>query len=430
MTTTEGTPPQLLLVGGAAPNPLSVDVAVQALAQARARGLRTHVTNQEATVAATPEVSGAADAASAVDFEDPAGSAKWAAARRAEGERFDVALAVREMAQVAAAEVAAELGAPGNPPEAVRRIRTKDACRAALAAAGFPQPAVRLCADEAGARAFLAQSTGPWVVKPRDAMGSQGVSRVDGPDGLAAAIGLLPNRNPFLVEEFVDGPEFSVEGLFLGGEPTVLAVTAKEKLPPPFFVEVAHVLPAALPEADRAEIDRQVRAALTALGLRFGAFHVELWLTARGVVLGEVHGRIGGGWIHTMLPHVFPGLEFFGHILDDALGRPVELPAAAPRAAASRFLAPGPGRLVAVEGWDEVLAHPGLLYAELTVRPGDVINPFRSGQDRVGAVVVGADSPAAAERLARELADSVRFVTEEPSGAEPSAAESAEEAGA
>ncbi|MEU5384759.1 hypothetical protein ABZ391_12945, partial [Kitasatospora cineracea] len=107
MTTTEGTPPQLLLVGGAAPNPLSVDVAVQALAQARARGLRTHVTNQEATVAATPEVSGAADAASAVDFEDPAGSAKWAAARRAEGERFDVALAVREMAQVAAAGRAA-----------------------------------------------------------------------------------------------------------------------------------------------------------------------------------------------------------------------------------------------------------------------------------------------------------------------------------
>jgi hypothetical protein len=113
-----------------------------------------------------------------------------------------------------------------------------------------------------------------------------------------------------------------------------------------------------------------------------------------------------------MLPHAIPGCDVFGLLLDDALGRPAAAPDRPGRAAASRYLTPPPGRLVAVEGWDEVLAAPDLLYAELTVRPGDEIRPFRSGHDRVGAVVVGADTPAAARESARLLASSVRFVME------------------
>jgi biotin carboxylase len=408
-------PPRLLLLGGAGDMTLSVDVAAEALFQARERGFHTQLTNTAAALAATPIVAELADAAAEVGFERPGDSVDWALAQAAAGAGFDAVFGVREMAQVAVAEVADALGLPGNDPDAVRRIRTKDACRAALAAAGFPQPAVRLCTGTAAALAFLRESQGPWVVKPRDAMGSEGVSLVTGPADLGAALDRLPTLEPFLVEEFVEGPEFSVEGLFLGGVPTVLAVTAKEKLPPPYFVEVGHVLPAALPQADRAEIEDRVAAALTALGLRYGAFHVELWLTARGVVLGEVHGRIGGGWIHRMLPHAVPGLELFGLLCDDALGLPVAAPPNPSRAAASRYLTPGPGRLVSVEGWDRVMTHPAVLYAELTVGPGDTIRPFRSADDRVGAVVVGAETPAAAEQLARELAASVRFVTE-PSG--------------
>ena len=404
--------PGLLLTGGASDIPLSLDVVKIALAQARARAVRTHMTNQEPTLAATGAVAEVADEVSAVDFEDPAASAAWAARRVAAGERFDVVLGVREMAQLATAEIAEALGLPGNPPAAVHRVRTKDACRAALAAAGFTQPAVRLCRNAGDAEEFLRDTAGPWVVKPRDGMGSEGVSLVDGPADLPRALAVLPDGKPFLIEEFVSGPEFSVEGVFLGGSPTVLAVTAKEKAEPPFFVEVGHVLPAEIPTEARADIERQVTAALTALDLRYGLFHVELWQTPDGVVLGEVHVRNGGGWIHRLLAHAIPGLEMFGLVYDDALGRPVDKPSAPVRGAATRFLTAGPGRLIAVEGWDRVLAHPSVLHAELTIAPGAVIRPLQSGGDRLGAVVVGADTPAEARTLARELADSVRFVVE------------------
>ncbi|WP_309054499.1 ATP-grasp domain-containing protein [Streptomyces sp.] len=408
--------PRLLLIGGGGAMTLSVDVAVEALAQARARGMRTHVTNQADTLEATREVGANADQVSAVDFEDPAGTAEWAR-DLAGNHRVDLVFGVREMAQQAVAETALALGLPGNPPEAVRRVRTKDACRAALTAAGFRQPAVAVCADEAEARAFaLRTGPGPWVVKPRDGSDSEGVRKVTSPDGFRTAIAELPEpRQPFLVEEFVAGEEFSAEGVLVGGRPVVLAVTAKEKLAPPHFVEIGHVLPAPLPDEAREEIEEQVGAALTALGLRFGLFHVELWRTGDGIVLGEVHSRIGGGWIHRMLTHTRPGLELYGTVYDDMLGRPVEVPEGPVRAAASRYFAPPPGRLVSVEGWEELRGHPAVLHTDLLVSPGDLIHPYRSGEDRVGVVVVGADTPEAARALAAELAGSLRWVTE-PAG--------------
>jgi biotin carboxylase len=414
----------LLFVGGARAVPISTAMAEQALDQARIRGIRTHVVNQAEVLAGTPAVNAAADAVSAVDFTRPRETVAWVRERAAAGERFDAVFALQEMAQVTVAEVAEAIGVPGNPPDAVRRIRTKDLCRAALAAAGFAQPAVRLCADAAAAAEFLAESTGPWIVKPRDAMGSIGVSMVLGAADLAAAIGLLPDSAPFLVEEFVEGPEFSVEGVFLDGAPRVLAITAKEKAPPPFFVEVGHVLPAEIPEHERHEIVAHVCAALATLELRAGAFHVELWRTAAGIVLGEVHGRFGGDWIHTMLQHAIPGLEVFGLVFDDLLGRTAAggSPAAGPtwngslattRGAAVRYLIPPPGRLTAIEGWDEVLAYPAVLHARLFAQPGDVVKPLRQSADRVGFVVVGADDAALARKLAAELVASVRFVVED-----------------
>ncbi|MGW5718658.1 ATP-grasp domain-containing protein [Amycolatopsis sp. NPDC003865] len=402
--------PTLLFVGGARPLSFSLDMAAEALAQAAARGIRVHVTNTADILEATADVVGKAAETSTVDVSRPGESAAWA---RARGERFDAVYALQELLQVAVAETAEAVGAPGNPPAAVHRVRTKDACREALSAAGFPQPVVRLCADRTEAEAFLREQPGPWIVKPRDAMGSTGVSRVTEAAELPAALALLPDARPFLVEQFVEGPEFSVEGIFLGGEPKILAVTAKEKVPPPFFVETGHVLPAPLPDARRREIEEQVSGALKTLGLRAGGFHVELWLTPAGVVLGEVHGRFGGDWIHRMLAHAIPGLELYGLVFDDMLGRPLpDVPPEPSRGAAVRYFTPPPGRLAAVEGWDEVLAHPAVLHAELGVGPGDEVKPLHRSGDRVGLIVVGADTPEAASALAAELVDSVKFVPE------------------
>jgi biotin carboxylase len=405
----------LLLVGGAGAPGMGVDIALTALEQARARGLRVHLTNQKDLIATTRPACDMAAEVSAVDPEDVHGSLAWAREALAAGKSFDVVFSLREFSLVTTAEIAAIAGVAGNSPTAVRRVRRKDECRAWLAAAGFWQPSGRLCRDASEAHAHVRGTRGPWVVKPRDGAGSEGVSLVTDPAHITAAVENLPAESrPFLVEEFVDGAEFSVEGLFLGGQPHVLAITAKEKLPPPFFVEVAHTMPAQLPDDVQRDIVASVTQALAALELRFGPFHVELWVTGRKeIVLGEMHARLGGDYIHRLLEYSIPGIELFGLVYDDALGRSADsFDFSCSRAAATRYLAPPPGKLLSVEGWDAVRDHPSVLVAELNVKPGDMIPPVRSSDDRVGAVVVGEASADKARQLALELAESVRFAVE------------------
>ena len=404
--------PTLLFVAGARALPFSVNMAEAVLAQTAARGIRTIVTTTAPVLAATPSIVAAADEASVVGYTDPRENAEWARRRVAAGERIAAVFALLEMAQVAAAETAAAIGVPGNPPEVIRRIRTKDACRTALAAAGFAQPAVRLCANAADAEDFMRDAPGPWIVKPRDAMGSIGVSLVSSAADLPEALALLPDAGTFLIEEFVPGTEFSIEGIFLDGQPHFLAVTTKEKTSPPLFVETAHAVPADLPEPQREEVEEVVSAALLTLGLRVGAFHVEFWLTPGGVVLGEVHGRLGGDWLYLMLEYAIPGLEVFGLVIDDMLGLPrAPGPPRPTRGAAMRFLTPPPGTLVAVEGWDEVRAHPAVLHAELLISHGAEIPLVHSSRDRAAVIVTGAETSTRAREIAEELALSVRFVT-------------------
>lgn len=406
--------PTMLLVGGAGAPGLGVDVAVSAMTEARSRGFRIHLMNHPSLLAPTAEACDLADQVSAVDPEDTAAATAWARQQVAAGARFDVVFCVREFSLQSAAEIAADIGAAGNPPEVVRRIRTKDACRAWLADAGFRQPAVWVCADAGEARA-RATGPGPWVVKPRSGGGSEGVSLVRDPGTFAQAIAVLPaGARPFLVEEYVSGREFSVEGLFLHGKPRVLAITAKEKLPPPFFVEIGHTMPADLPAEVQHDIEETVGRALQTLGVCFGLFHVELWLTDDGIVLGELHGRLGGDYIHRLLAFAIPGVAMFGRVMDDALGRPSPpFDGRCVRGAATRYLTPPPGRVLAIEGWDEASAHPAVIVHELRVGPGDTIVPPRSSDDRVGALVVGGDTAREAGQLADRLAASVRFVVDE-----------------
>ncbi len=403
--------PVALLLGADWPAPLGEDIAVRALLEGRALGAWTHVTDRTPSLAAAATLRELADVYSAVDFAHADEWVAWAKSMVAGGARFDMVFDIGSRSQQAAAEVAAEIGAPGNDPKAVQLVGDKDRCRAALSAAGFVQPSFRLCADRAEAAEFLRDTRGPWIVKPRQSAGGNTVSLVRRPVDLTAALARLPADQDFLVEQFVRGREFSAEGVFLDGESHILAVAEKQLDRGPRLRTAARVLPADLPAFDLAEVENTVVAALRDLALSFGAFHVGLWLTDAGVVLGTVKARLGGGWTHVLLAHAIPDLELCGLIYADALGHPATAqPLVAQRAAAVRFLMAPSGRFVRVEEWRRVLDHPAVLRAELFVEPGALIDAEDGGY--VGMIIVAARTPGEATTVAADLAGSSRVVVE------------------
>jgi biotin carboxylase len=370
-------------------------------AQARRRGVRLTGADTPANLRTMDH--GLVDEVVAFDVHRVEASQSWASGWAAD---IDAVLTFREMCVEPVAAVAEKLGVAGNERGAVRTIRTKDLCRGALRTAGFTQPTCTVVSDAAAARRFLdGTGPGPWIVKPRDGMGSVHVTLVRRPDELTAAVAPFAGGAPFIVETFVDGPEFSAEGVLLGGVPTVLALTAKSV--GDGFVETGHRMPAPLDGATAARAGAQVEHALRAVGITHGVFHVEFWLRDGEVVLGEIHARPGGDFLHAMVEDVRPGLELYGTLVDDLLGAPAAPLPASSGAAAAHFLVLPAGTVQAVHGWAELSADPSVLACDLAVHPGDEVRQVRSSADRHGVYVVGgadaADVDAALLRLASQL---------------------------
>lgn len=303
-----------------------------------------------------------------------------------------------------AGEVARELGLPHPDPDAVRACRDKHSQRALLRDAGVPGAAF-LAAATPGAAVEAAGDLGlPVVVKPVAGSGSIGTRRCDTPDEVRAAASAvldadpaalaLPPQRAVMVEELLDGPEFSVETM----DDRVVGVTRKHLGPAPHFVETGHDFPAAGPGV-RAMADTAV-AALRALGLGWGPAHTELRLTASGPRIVEVNPRLAGGMIPRMV-QAASGVDLIRQAVARAAGRPLDLRPSRDRHASIRFLVAGSsGTLAAVRGLRDASLLPGVVEAAPLREPGHEVVLRHSFQDRLAYVVAAADSAAGAARAA------------------------------
>lgn len=350
------------------------------------------------------------------DTNDPA------AVCAALGERapVDALLTMSELHVVVAADAANRLGLPGSPPEAVRAARDKPLARKLCRDAGIPTPRFqRVTVEEEIDPVLLAA---PCVVKPVDGLLSADVKFCRSAEETRAHVRMLLHDRVLvnsrgqalaraaLIEEYLDGPEYSVETLTWQGRTEVVAVTRKLLTPPPAFVEIGHAVPAPLPGAERRACAELVGAALAAIGYDFGAAHVEIRLTAAGPRIIEVNCRPAGDRI-TRLAHLATGVSMVGQLIGMYLGRPPSTADLLERGAAILFLPSEIGQVVAVEGWDEAAGVEGVVELSVYVAPGDEITPVGDNTDRFGHVLaVGSDSGQALGR-ARRAAACLRITT-------------------
>lgn len=209
-----------------------------------------------------------------------------------------------DMRVVQAARLAQALGLAGSPPEAVLCCRDKHATRTALRAAGVPQAASFLASTLGEARAAAAETGFPLVLKPRALAASLGVVRVDSPDQLAARFRVARGADTpgacdvaagdVLVEEYLDGPEISVDTAWHGSQAAVAFVARKQLGFPPYFEEIGHLVDGNDPLASDAELRDLLVAAHAAIGFHTGWTHTEVRYTEAGPKVVEINARLGG----------------------------------------------------------------------------------------------------------------------------------------
>ncbi|GAA1987895.1 ATP-grasp domain-containing protein [Kitasatospora viridis] len=403
-----------LVLGGGGPNGHAADRSRRIVAAAGRGGLRVHLADTAEHLVGVDTADPTVAGVHTVDPRDVEGC-------RALAESLDPgdgSLAVvgfRASALTAAATAARAVGSPWNAPEAVGLLRDGYACRARLRGLGFAQPDCHVFAGPAEAAAFVSGQRGRWVVKPRDAFNGEGVTVVDaenGPRAARAIASAFASSGRVVVEEFVNGQEFSAEGVFVDGVPQVLGITEKSTTPPPYFVELGHVQPPVHPGVDEARVAGSVCSAVRQLGLTHSLFHVGFWATDRGIVLGEVHARGGGDWIHALVGHRRPGLDVFEAVLRDVAGLPVVIPEADPRraAAVAALTTPLTGTVAAVHGAAEARELPDTLAVDVLAEPGTVVagGPV-DAFSRLGLVVAAGPDPRRARANAAALLRTVTF---------------------
>ncbi|HEX3784110.1 MAG TPA: ATP-grasp domain-containing protein [Pseudonocardiaceae bacterium] len=223
---------------------------------------------------------------------------------------------------VAAATALADLGVEFHSPQTMRDVCDKAATRRVLDRQGrYPVPH-RVAADPATLISAAAEIGFPCVVKPLSSTGSVGVSVVRDAEALAAAYrraAVADGR--VLVERYLAGPQYSVEAMSEGGEHVVLALTRKYS-DPQSFVEIGHVMPAPLSDAQRSAIVRCAVDVLDAVGLTYGPSHTEIVLTEDGPMPIETHARVGGDDIWLMV-HAATGVDLDEVQPDQIFGLPV-----------------------------------------------------------------------------------------------------------
>ncbi|MFF5273781.1 acetyl-CoA carboxylase biotin carboxylase subunit family protein [Streptomyces sp. NPDC000133] len=278
-----------------------------------------------------------------VDLTDPTA---LLAGGRALAERHDLAgvLTWDEWNLVPTASLARALGLSSNSVEVMRACRNKATARTLFARHGVPSAASMKARTllEAG---LATMTLGfPAVIKPAAFAGSIGVIRVDRPEDLPAAFafaseGASRSREDtgVLVEEYLDGPEFSVECVTHLGETTAVAVTRKHLGPAPYFDETGHTVDATDPLL--AQVAPAAAAAVKALGLIEGVQHVELRLVDGRPRLIEVNARIGGDMIGHLV-RLATGIDLPRAAADLACGRAPDLTPTRREAAGIRMLYP------------------------------------------------------------------------------------------
>jgi hypothetical protein len=219
-----------------------------------------------------------------------------------------------------AAAVAEELGLPTTPAEVIWRCRDKHQSRSAFAEAGVPQPKFALVGTSEQALSAAAEIGYPAVVKPRAAAASYGVALVRGPEDMArhfafAAKATVPHMPEYdrgvLVEEYLSGPEISIDSVVVGGKVCPLFVGHKQIGFPPYFEETGHVVSHADPLLADPVALRVLQDTHTALGFTTGWTHAEFKITSDGLKVIEVNARLGGDlipYLGKLASGIDPGL--------------------------------------------------------------------------------------------------------------------------
>jgi len=334
---------------------------------------------------------------------------------------------------------AEKLGLPGISYETALDASDKERMRARFKAAGLPSPAFYIIKDltrrhkgtkkqEKGKRLsnrapFLSSLVSlclcvrkkrvnfPVVVKPVDNMGGRGCRRVDNPAELREAVASalqFSRSGRAIVEEYMEGPEFSVDAVVYQGEITICGLADRHIFFPPYFIEMGHTMPTCVSPKDKEALIEVFIRGVKALGITNGAAKGDIKLTSKGPMIGEIAARLSGGYMSGWTYPYASGVNPAKGAISIALGdKPDGLTPSRDWTSAERAFISIPGLVHSIEGAETARNIPHVTDLFFRAAPGSRISFPENNVSKAGNVIAAAPERSAAIQAAEDAARAI-----------------------
>ena len=241
----------------------------------------------------------------------------------------------------------------------------------------------------------------PVIVKPRDNSGSRGVklcrTKEELEQSMAEALE-YSKLDSVLVEEFIEGPEYSIEGLHYDGKSEVIQFTEKKTTEFPYNVELGHIQPANISDENKQKIREIVAKIGKALKFENCPSHTELKINERGIFVIETSPRLGGDYITSTLTPLSTGVNVEDELLRISLGEKITTAPQSVQYSGVRFFAFEEGNIIKhVPDTNFVKTWPQVVDFSFNLKEGDCVNQITSSLNRYGHLTLIAGNRASIE---------------------------------
>ncbi len=232
----------------------------------------------------------------------------------------------------------------------------------------------------------------PVIIKPRDNSGSRGVnlcrSKEELEESMSEALD-VSKLDSVLVEEFIEGPEYSIESLHHDGKSEVIQFTEKKTTEFPYNVELGHIQPANINDENKQKIREIIAKIGKELNFENCPSHTELKINDRGIFVIETSPRLGGDYITSTLTPLSTGVNLEDELLKISLGEEINPSPKAVQYSGVRFFAFEEGSVIKhVPNEEFVKTWPHVVDFSFNLQKGEKVHQITSSLNRYGHITL------------------------------------------
>lgn len=327
--------------------------------------------------------------------------------------KIDGVITIGTDASTTVAAVATALGLPGNRFEDAYAATNKIRMRERFRKNNVPQPNFYPVWNYEEAKEAFVRLNKPVVVKPADNMGARGVMKISYENEILNGFNRAKSASPsgeVIVEEYMDGPELSIDMLIYENEIFVTGIADRIIEHPPFFIETGHIMPSALEKSKIEDAIDVMKKGIKALNLKIGAAKGDIKVTKNGAMVGEIAARLSGGFMSAYTYPLSSGINLIKNAIEIALGNPPsDLSPKWNKVSVEKAFLPGTGIVEHIDGVENAKKIEGVKEIFIKTKIGDLLVTPTNNLEKAGNVITVANTRDEAIEIADRAIETVHF---------------------